>query len=355
MKRVVISAGGTGGHIQPAISIAREFVNRGWEVHYIGNKEGMEEGLVKSAGIPFYPINVQKLYRKLTFKHVRFPFMLLNSYKKCIKYLKDINPDIYLGCGGFVSGPAGLAAVKLNIPIYLQEQNSYPGITTRFLSKHAKIVFTAYEAAESYLKADDVRNVGNPTNISEDNHQQLELTKYNLTKETKKLLVLGGSQGSVVMNNLIESCIDELLEQNIEVIWQTGKRNYLNLKDKFSNKQGTFIFAFTNKMNEMYNSADIVVARAGALTLSELQIKKIPSILIPLPSAAENHQYFNAKELADKGMARIIEQKHLTKSSFIKVIGDVVSRLENIKTSFPEFNEPVQSLITDQINKDMEK
>ncbi len=354
MKKAVISAGGTGGHILPAISIAKELIENGWEVHYIGNNDSMEERLVNQVGIPFLSINVQKLYRRITIKHLKFPFLLFNSYVKCVKYFKSIKPDIYIGCGGFVSGPAGLAAVRLKVPVYLQEQNSYPGITTRYLSKHAIKIFTAYDAAKAYLKTDSVLNIGNPTGVDIKNTELLNFEENNLSRDSIKLLVLGGSQGSVVINNLIESCIDELLNRGIEIIWQTGKNNFATLDKKYKGRRGLLLFDFTDKMNEMYNSSDIIVARAGALTLSEIQIKKIPSILIPLPTAAENHQYFNAKELADKGMVRMIEQKDLAKDAFLNLVDEILMNKESFISSFPDFKVSVQKQIVNQIISDME-
>lgn len=352
MPKAIISAGGTGGHILPALAIAKELQSLGWEIVYIGNRVGMEEGLASSNGLRFLPIHVQKLYRKLTWEHVKFPFLLLKSYMTAKKYLQDEKPDIFIGCGGFVSGPAGLAAKQLRIPIYLQEQNSYPGITTKYLAKYAKKVFIAYEDTIKYLPKVQTMNLGNPTNIDSEFKDRLPLDKYKLKSNTKKLLVLGGSQGSVIINRIIESALDELLARGVEVIWQTGKRNYLALKNRYINKEGLFVFAFTDKMNEMYNTADLVVARAGALTLSELQIKKIPSILIPLPSAAENHQFYNAKELSDKRLALMLEQKFLTKRTFLKAVDELLACHNEFKANFPDLSDKAGQLIADEIVKD---
>jgi UDP-N-acetylglucosamine--N-acetylmuramyl-(pentapeptide) pyrophosphoryl-undecaprenol N-acetylglucosamine transferase len=278
--------------------------------------------------------------------------MLYNSYKRSQQYILSEKPDAFIGCGGFVSGPVGLAAKKLRIPIYLQEQNSYPGITTKYLAKSARKVFTAYDNAKNYLGKATLVKCGNPTGISNQNTETLNMEKFGLSKVNKKLLVLGGSQGSVVINKAIESILDELQKRNIDIIWQTGKHNFLELKQKYGDRKGIFMFAFTNIMNEMYNTADFAVCRAGALTLSELQIKKIPAILIPLPTAAENHQYYNAEELTQKGMAVMLEQKFLTPGTFLKAIDGLLENLRNYKKSFPETNYNVAGIIAETISKD---
>lgn len=227
MKRIIVSAGGSGGHIIPALSIIKELQKLGFEVLYIGNKNSMEEELVRNLHIDFEEIDVQKLYRKFTVAHLKFPFKLISSINKCSKIIKKYQPDAFLGTGGFVSGPAGYAAKKARIPIFLQEQNSYPGLTTRILSKYATKIFIGNKGAEKYLSKERCIFTGNPINVSTlEEKGVLDLKKSGMHHGNPKLLLTGGSQGSVILNNALYEIIDRLLDEGIEVFWQIGRYSF---------------------------------------------------------------------------------------------------------------------------------
>ncbi len=351
MKKILVAAGGTGGHIIPAISISKELISNGAEILFVGNKKSMEENLVLNESIPFKPINVQKLYRTFTFSHIKFPFKLLKSISDSVKIIKNFKPDAFLGTGGFVSGPVGYAAFLKKVPIFLQEQNSYPGLTTRLLSKHAYKIFLGSAEAEKFFKKEKLIFSGNPIKTDlKNNTDKISFSKTGLNKNTSKLLIIGGSQGSVIINNNLIPIIDEILKTGIEIIWQIGKFSFNSISKKIKSKKGIYFFDFSNEMVKIYNSVDFAIARAGALTIAELETKKIPSILIPLPSAAGNHQFYNALELVLQDTATIINQKDLTPEILKK---EIFEMSENYKTKKNHFRESIHlnaaKLISDSI------
>ena len=334
-KRIIIAAGGTGGHIIPALSIAKELMRQGAQILYVGNKNSMEQKLAEKNNIDFAEINVQKFYRKVTFAHLKFPFKLIKSIIDSKKIIRDFKPEAFLGTGGFVSGPVGYAAHLLKVPIFLQEQNSYPGATTKILSKYAVKIFLGNHAAKKYLPKDNAAFSGNPINqnaVSE--KDTINYKKLGLKVDSKKIFLFGGSQGSVVLNNTFLPIIDDLLKSGFEIIWQIGKYSFNGFYPKIKDKSGVYAFDFTNEIGKIYNSVDLAIARAGALSLAELETKKIPAILIPLPSAAENHQYFNALELKEKNVAEIIEQENLNSEILKDTIFEMLDKIDEIKENF---------------------
>ena len=335
--KVIIAAGGTGGHIIPAISIAEELIKNNVDVLFVGNKNSMEQELTAKREITFKSINVQKFYRKITLAHLKFPFKLFKSIHDSKKIIRDFQPDAFIGTGGFVSGPVGYAAHLKKAPIFLQEQNSYPGATTRILSKYAEKIFLGAKGAEKYLPKKKLIFTGNPVNsniIVET--AKLDFEELGLKNDTTKLFLTGGSQGSVVLNGIFLPIVDELLENGIEIIWQIGKYSFNRFYPEIQSKNGVYGFDFTDEIGKIYNSVDFVIARAGAISLAELETKKLPSILIPLPSAAENHQYYNAMELQGKGVAMVLEQKDLTSESLKAAINTMQNNFKDIHEKFKQ-------------------
>jgi UDP-N-acetylglucosamine--N-acetylmuramyl-(pentapeptide) pyrophosphoryl-undecaprenol N-acetylglucosamine transferase len=336
-RKVIIAAGGTGGHIIPAISIAEELIKNNVDVLFVGNKNSMEQELTAKREIAFKSINVQKFYRKITFAHLKFPFKLLKSIHVSKKIIRDFQPDAFIGTGGFVSGPVGYAAHLKKVPIFLQEQNSYPGATTRILSKYAEKIFLGNKGAEKYLLGNKLFFSGNPINNRITGETaKLDLDEIGLKKDTTKLFLTGGSQGSVVLNKTFLLIVDELLENGIEIIWQIGKFSFNEFYPKIQNKKGIYGFDFTDEIGKIYNSVDFVIARAGAISLAELETKKLPSILIPLPSAAENHQFYNAMEFQGKGIAMVLEQKDLTSESLKAAINTMQNNFKDMHEKFKQ-------------------
>jgi UDP-N-acetylglucosamine--N-acetylmuramyl-(pentapeptide) pyrophosphoryl-undecaprenol N-acetylglucosamine transferase len=354
--KIIVAAGGTGGHIIPALAITEELMNLGCEILYVGNINSMEERLAKAKDIPFSPIDVQKLYRNFTFSHIKFPFKLIQSVLRSIQIIHKFKPDAFVGTGGFVSGPVGFAASLTKTPIFLQEQNSYPGLTTRLLAGYAKRIFVANKGALKYLPKEKCQIVGNPVHPSISSEtDKIDYQQYQLNQGNQSILILGGSQGSTAINNAILDILDQLLEKNINVLWQCGKRDYESLTLKLKGKKGLYLFAFSNEMGKLCNSADIAVARSGAMTLAELEIKEIPSILIPLPTAAENHQVFNAYEQEEKKIAKVIEQKKLNPEILLSSILDMLANIDEYKSHFsPDKGLKSALIIARQIVEDLE-
>jgi len=323
MYKGIISGGGTGGHIIPAINLAKALSEKGVEILYIGNVQSMEEEIANKQGINFKSVNVQKLYRSLTPKHLLFPLKLAKSIYTASQIINEYKPDFFLGTGGFVSGPVAFASILRKIPVFLQEQNSYPGITTRLLAKKAQQIFLGMESANKKLPLKKTIFTGNPVNISSLN----SFTDKNI-KSDFTILILGGSQGSLFINNQILPIIDTLLAREIRVLWQCGEKNLFHLQSVLNRKEGVEIFGFSDKIHEYYHQADLIVARAGALTIADIECHKKPAIFIPLPSAAANHQYFNAKEKVEKGVAEILPQD---KSTPTKLLDLIIEMKQNIK------------------------
>jgi UDP-N-acetylglucosamine--N-acetylmuramyl-(pentapeptide) pyrophosphoryl-undecaprenol N-acetylglucosamine transferase len=330
--KLVIGAGGTGGHIIPAIAVGLQMSALKWEVTFIGNKDSMEEALVAKHKFRFLPIRVQKIYRKLTLEHLKFPFLFVKSLSQCLKYMSVMKPDAVFCTGSFVSGPVAIAAVLSKIPLYLQDGNSYPGLTTRLMAKYTRHIFIASDAARAFLPGASCLLVGNPIL----KYEKADLTKinwseYNLIPVTKKLFVIGGSQGSVMINDAIGDCIKELLAMKIEIIWQTGKAHKHHLLEKYGNLNGVYIFDFTDKMSQFYQMSDFAISRAGALSIAELEEHRIPTIFIPLPTAAGNHQYKNAVAQRDKGVGMLLEQHSLNSKTLLNSVTKMLSNLQSFK------------------------
>ncbi|RNC84107.1 MAG: undecaprenyldiphospho-muramoylpentapeptide beta-N-acetylglucosaminyltransferase [Winogradskyella sp.] len=311
----ILSGGGTGGHIYPAIAIANELKLRfpKSNVLFVGAKDRMEMEKVPQAGYKIEGLWISGIQRKLTFKNLMFPFKLISSLFKSRRIIKKFQPNVAIGTGGFASGPLLQVANSKNIPTLIQEQNSYPGITNKLLSKKADSICVAYEGLERFFPKEKLKLTGNPIRkdvIDISNKRNAALTKFNLDSNKLTLLVLGGSLGARRINQLIESKLDYLKEHNLQVIWQCGKLYYEQYKvhDAESHIQ---VHSFLNEMDLAYAAADIIISRAGASSVSELCVIGKPVIFIPSPNVAENHQTKNAKAISDKDAAVLIEESQL--------------------------------------------
>jgi UDP-N-acetylglucosamine--N-acetylmuramyl-(pentapeptide) pyrophosphoryl-undecaprenol N-acetylglucosamine transferase len=333
--KIIIGAGGTGGHIIPAIAVANALHIMNWDVLFIGNSNSMEERLVKQYAYTFLPIKVQKIYRKLTIEHIKFPFLFVHSLILCLICFVKEHPNAVFVTGGYVSAPVALAAIILRLPLYFQDGNSYPGLTTRVFGRRAKRIFVASEKATEYLKKELCLLTGNPLlgyNVLD--KSTFDFDKLNLNPSNKTLFVIGGSQGSEIINQAISNSINRLLQLKINIIWQTGKNHIDKIKKEFGNLPGIFCFDFTDKMNDFYQIADIAISRAGALSIAELEEHKLPTIFIPLPTAAENHQLANALAQQEKNICIVLEQKNLSTETLLSSINSVLDNYALYKDSF---------------------
>lgn len=319
MKRsvnVLISGGGTGGHIYPAIAIANEIKHRNPEANFlfVGASDRMEMEKVPQAGYEIKGLWISGIQRKLTLKNLLFPFKLLSSLWNANKIIKKFKPNVVVGTGGFASGPTLQMANKKNIPTLVQEQNSYPGITNKILAKRASKICVAYDNLERFFPKEKIVKTGNPVRqdlLSIFNNRIESQQFFKLDPTKKVVLVLGGSLGAKAINVLVESQIDWFVGNDIQLIWQTGKLYYDTYK-KYQ-KENIQVHAFLNKMDLAYAAADIIISRAGASSISELCIVGKPVIFIPSPNVAEDHQTKNAMAVVSKNAAILCKEKELNK------------------------------------------
>ncbi|MGB1042142.1 MAG: undecaprenyldiphospho-muramoylpentapeptide beta-N-acetylglucosaminyltransferase [Tenacibaculum sp.] len=312
---VIISGGGTGGHIYPAIAIANEIRTRypGANILFVGAKDKMEMEKVPQAGYEIKGLWISGIQRKVTLKNLMFPFKLLSSLWNAYKIINKFKPDVVVGTGGFASGPTLMVANKKGIPTLVQEQNSYPGITNKLLGKKAGKVCVAYDNLERFFPEDKIVKTGNP--VRQDLlfiHTKNEEGKkfFELDEAKKTMLILGGSLGARKINQLIEANLEFFEKQNIELIWQCGKLYFEEYK-KYNELANVQVHQFLNRMDLAYAATDFVVSRAGASSVSELCIVGKPTIFIPSPNVSEDHQTKNAKSIADKHGAILIKEKSL--------------------------------------------
>ncbi|MEN6445727.1 MAG: undecaprenyldiphospho-muramoylpentapeptide beta-N-acetylglucosaminyltransferase [Candidatus Cloacimonas sp.] len=334
--KFVFGAGGTGGHITPALALADELQKHNHHSVFIGNRNSIEETLCVSAGYPFRQIKVQKLYRSFKQENLLFPFYLISSIIKSIHILKKEKPQAVICTGGFVSGPAAIAAAYLKIPLFFHESNSFPGLVTRKMAKKADIIFISFENTHKYLIQAKLVNYGIPlrkTNL-DNNLRPFDLNTLGLNDDIPTIIVSGGSQGSVAINKVVSLALPSILSLGYQVIWQTGKISYEQFTAKHKGTQGLFLFDFSPDLPRMLSRCQLAVTRAGAMTIAELEENRLPAILIPLPTAAENHQYYNALAQQDKGVAVLLKQSELTPSTLVENIQKVSADLDNYLKRF---------------------
>ena len=335
--RVLLSGGGTGGHIFPAIAIADEIRKRfpDAEFLFIGANGKMEMEKVPQAGFKIEGLNIAGFDRGNLLKNLGLPLKIVSSLLKAKRIIKDFKPDFAIGTGGFASGPALYIAAKMGIPTFIQEQNSLPGKTNVFNAKKAKAVFTAYPDMEQFFHGTKTYFLGNPIRqniITDLIDKDLAKEKLGLDKNKLTILSVGGSLGSRTLNNGWKDNLDKLKEKDYQLIWQTGKLDYNDLKDNESiiNYQSSIMLKeFISDMALAYSAADVIVSRAGAIAISELAVAKKPVLLVPFPFAAEDHQTKNALTLVEKNAARMVKDSEM-KDKFWNTLSEICES-ENVR------------------------
>lgn len=327
--RIILSGGGTGGHIYPAIAIANEIQSRYPEadILFVGAKDRMEMQKVPQAGYEIIGLWISGIQRKLTWSNLMFPFKLLSSLWKSNAIIKRFKPDVVIGTGGFASGPLLRMANARNIPTVLQEQNSFPGITNKWLAKGAEKICVAYDRMERFFPKDKIIKTGNPVRqdlLTISSKRQEALATYGLNTEKKTILVLGGSLGARRVNQLIAQELDFLLEQEVQVIWQCGKL-YIEQYQKYNDTKDVQVHQFLDTMDLAYAAADMVISRAGASSVSELCIVGKPTVFIPSPNVAEDHQTKNAMAIVEKQGAVMIKEMELEQKFREEIIAVLAS------------------------------
>ena len=358
---ILISGGGTGGHIYPAIAIANELKKRNADANFlfVGAKDRMEMEKVPQAGYAIKGLWISGIQRKLTLKNLMFPFKLMSSLWNATKIIKKFKPDVVIGTGGFASGPTLQMANRKGIPTLVQEQNSYPGITNKLLSKKATKICVAYDGLERFFPANKIVKTGNPVRqdlleITDKRSEAQEFFKLN--SDQKTLLILGGSLGARTINKLLESQINWLVDNNVQVIWQTGKLYYDEYKH-FDSLSGVKVVEFINKMDLAYAATDMIISRAGAGSISELCIVGKPVVFIPSPNVSEDHQTKNALAVVDKNAAILMRENELNgfQKQFESLLNDEKKQQElskNIKLlALPKATEHIVNEVEKLINK----
>jgi len=337
---IVLSGGGTGGHIFPAIAIANEIKSRFPDANilFVGAQDRMEMEKVPQNGYKIKGLWISGLQRKLTLKNLSFPFKLISSLFKANKIIRKFKPDVVIGTGGFASGPTLYMAASKGIPTLIQEQNSYAGITNKLLAKKVDAICVAYDGLEKFFPKDKIVFTGNPIRqdlINNSTSREEALAFFKLDKTKKTVLVLGGSLGARAVNEIIAETIPDFQEQDVQVIWQTGKL-YIDNYKKY-NEGLIQTHAFLNRMDLAYQAADVIISRAGASSISELCVVAKPVILIPSPNVAEDHQTKNAEAIASKNAGILLKEQHLKaefKTILFALLNDEVKQEElgkNIK------------------------
>ncbi len=314
--RLIISGGGTGGHIFPAIAIANEFRDRhpDAQILFVGAKDKMEMRRMPEAGYKIIGLWISGLQRQFTWSNILFPVKLVVSYLRAIRIVKKFKPHAVIGTGGYASGPIMLAATRAGIPSVIQEQNSFAGLANKQVSRRVSKVCVAYEGMEKYFPKDKIVLTGNPVRkdiLSIDSKRVRALTHFGFNANSRTLLIIGGSLGAKTINESIIGGIEKLVDAQVQIIWQTGKGYYDHYKPRLDgyDLRGIRVQDFVHEMDLAYAVADVIISRAGALAVSEICIAKKPVILVPSPNVAEDHQTKNAKALVDRDAALLVLDK----------------------------------------------
>jgi UDP-N-acetylglucosamine--N-acetylmuramyl-(pentapeptide) pyrophosphoryl-undecaprenol N-acetylglucosamine transferase len=310
--RIIISGGGTGGHIYPAIAIADAIGKQhAAEILFVGAKGRMEMQKVPEAGYAIVGLDIAGLQRSLTLKNLLFPWKVFKSLLESRRIIREFKPDIAVGVGGYASGPLLFSASTMGIPTLIQEQNGYAGITNKILSKSAQKICVAYPEMQRYFPVHKIVVTGNPVRASIQLTDALKSEAYHyfgFNANKPVLLIIGGSLGARTLNQSVAQNLETLINAGVQVIWQTGKAGFAEAKKRSNslNNPNLFTTEFLSRMDLAYNIANVVISRAGALSISELSLLGKPAILVPSPNVAEDHQTKNAQALLKEGAALLV-------------------------------------------------
>ena len=326
--KVIISGGGTGGHIFPALAIAKAIEKKVDKVEFlfVGAEDRMEMEKIPAAGYKIVGLWISGLQRNLSKRNLLFPFKLISSLLKARKIIKQFKPDLAIGTGGYASGPLLFAAVNKGVPSLIQEQNSYPGITNKILAKYVQKICVAYDNMERFFGDEKLIITGNPIRddiLSFDTKVKAGKKLFNIDVSKPTVLVVGGSLGAYTINNAIASNLSDFKTANVNLIWQTGISFQDQAKEltRQVSVNGIQAHTFIKEMDLAYAIADVIVSRAGAIAISELCCVGKPIILIPSPNVSENHQYKNAQSLVNKNAALLVKDSDASRKLVYKVLG----------------------------------
>lgn len=360
--KVIIAAAGTGGHINPGIAIANEIKkhNPSAQITFIGTPRGLENDLVPRSGYKLKTIEAYGIQRKLSLNNLRNVLKTLKSYKTANKIIKEIKPDIVIGTGGYICGPVFSAATKYKIPTVLHESNAFPGIAVKVLSKKTDTILVGFEDAKKRLpKAKKVVVTGTPTKVNkvELTQEQKENLKkqFNIKNDLPIVIVFGGSQGAESINKCFIDIINKKMNKEYQIIWGVGQKKYEEVRNSIKELYNVTLVPYIYNMDEVLNLADLVVARSGAMTITEVAKCGKPAIFIPFPYATENHQEYNAKVLVDANAAKMILDKDLSSNKLNDMINEIIKDKTILKQMSENALNKSISNVQDKIYAEIEK
>lgn len=332
---VVLTGGGTGGHIYPAIAVAQALKDDKQikSISYIGCEKNIEKSIVESENIDFYSVNVSGMPRKPGIKFIFWLAELLQSTIQSVQILINLKPNIVFGTGGYVTAPVLLASRLLGIPYIIHDPDAHPGMVNKLMAGSAKTVSIAFEQAKSHINSKNIKVFGNPIRSSLSSIGKSEaLSKFGFSPEKKTVLVMGGSQGAKTINNAIKDAVPELIKQGYQIIHQTGRKNYDEYMEKITENYPEYVVRpYFDDMSIPLNAADIAISRAGSLSISELNLCGLPSILVPFPYAAADHQRYNARAMQEAGAGFYLEDADCKAERLIESVNYVSEHLDSMR------------------------
>lgn len=343
--RILIAAGGTGGHVYPAIAIADALKEEDAdsEILFVGTKDHMEWKAVPKAGYDIANVWISGFHRRITLKNLLFPVKLLTALIQSLNILRSFKPQVVVSCGGYVAGPVGWVAGKKGIPVVIQEQNGFPGVTNRLLAKFATKIFTAFKEADVFLPKDKTVITGNPTRGTLTKvEKEIGLKAFGFDESKPVLLIMGGSGGAKTINEAIKNNLETLHDHaGLQIIWQCGSRYYDQLATEVDEEAypNLRLMAFIDTMPEAYAAADLVISRAGASSCSEFMLTGKPSVLIPSPNVAGDHQTENAKAMANAGASEMLPD-----AEAVDALPELVTRLISDQEKLQKMNTAALSM-----------
>jgi len=365
--RIIVSGGGTGGHIYPAMALIKRLKERDMieEVLYVGTEKGLESKIVKNAGIDFKTIEIRGFKRKLTLENVKVVEMFLSSIRKSKKIVKEFKPDIVVGTGGYVSSAVVYAAHALHIPTVIHEQNTIAGVTNKFLAHFVdKIAIAFTEAADQFSEKKKIVFAGNPRAQEVVNIQKNDrLKEFDLDPEKDTVMIFGGSRGAKPINQATIETMDKFIEANYQVLFVTGRVHYDNviklIDSKYLNSANISVLPYIDNMPEILPDIKLIVGRSGATSIAEITALGIPAIFVPSPYVTHDHQTKNALSVSKVGAAKLIPEAELTSDSLFKEINEIMSNksvqqemsAKSKKIGVPDAADRLIKVLTDLVNK----
>ena len=367
--KVVVAASQSGGHINPGIAIANKIKeeNPDADITFIGTKRGLENDLVPRAGYKLETIEAYGIERHLSFENIKKMFKTLKGYGTAKKLIKKINPDIVIGTGGFICGPVLLAASKKHIPTMLHESNAFPGVTVKMLAKYVDTILIGFEDARKKIHhAKNIVLTGTPTkfknvNLLDEEKKEIRIEK-GLDPNKTLILAFGGSQGAKPINEALTGIVEKKLNKDYQILWSAGPSQYDVFKEKLKENnidieklENVKVVPYIYDMEKVMQASDLIVCRSGAMTITEVSIAGKPAIFVPLSFAAENHQEYNAKVLADIGAAKIIHDNEINGESLNKLIEETIQDKNKLIEMGKNATQIVMQNVEDKIYDEFKK